>query len=580
MKQNGRNHLVTSKKSIKRKVILQFSGLIAVAMLLMIFLVIHLVNQQMSRQTHALLQNKAESVQQRLEQRIRYLVENSELLTKNELMINALIDVEGRKTYLPPLVENFMEGKDVISLNVVDFDGRPIFQTQEDIPRYNESAQLRASLALGEMTLYIQKSDNQMVVIAPIKYYATTQGSVVVVFDLAAVANRNLPEDRVASLKLLKEDEPIYRHNVGSGEYRSYRLLPKPTTPYLGQLGITVEMGLPESVYSAPVKDALMRLALLGMAFILAGIVLSSVLAGTITEPIVELFRRVKKSSETEETVQCSPLGTDDELEELAKAFDERTQMLDYLNQNLQKEVDEHLEKIREQDQILVQQSKMALMGEMMSAISHQWRQPLNALALDIQDVREAYEFGELDKAYIDNNIKNSMEKIKFLSDTINNFRDYFKPQTEKGKFMVSEALKEAGAIIGEELEHHGIRLDMTGGDFEIDGFKKNLSQVFLNIMTNAKDAIDEKKADSPSYDGLISIRVDSGKREIVFEDNGGGIPEDTIDKVFNPYFSTKFAAQGIGIGLFMSKMIVEKHHSGLLGVENGKEGARFIIKL
>lgn len=580
MNQNPRNHSLASKKSIKRKVILQFSGLIAVAMLLMIFLVIHLVNQQMSRQTHALLRNKAESVQQRLEQRIRYLVENSELLTKNELMVNALIDAEGRKNYLPPLVENFMEGKDVVSLNVVDFDGRPIFQTREDIPRYNDSSQLRTSLALGEMTLYIQDSDKQLVVIAPIKYYATTQGSVVVVFDLAAITDRNLPEDKVACLKLLHEGEPIYRHNVKNDEYRFYRLVPKPTTPYLGQLGITVEMGLPESVYSAPVKDALMRLALLGVAFILAGIALSSILAGTITEPILELFRRVKKSSETEETVQCSPLGTDDELEELARAFDERTQMLDYLNENLQKEVERHLEKIREQDQILVQQSKMALMGEMMSAISHQWRQPLNALALEIQDVREAYEFGELDKAYIDRNIKKSMEKINFLSDTINNFRDYFKPQAEKEKFMVSDALKEAGTIIEEELKHHRIRLDMSGGDFEIDGFNKNLSQVFLNMLTNAKDAIDEKKVDNPSYDGRISIRVDAEKREVVFEDNGGGVPEDIIDKIFNPYFSTKFASQGIGIGLYMSKMIVEKHHGGHLLVENGKEGARFVIRL
>ena len=573
-------HSLTSKKSIKRKVILQFSGLIAVAMLLMIVLVIHLVNEQMSRQTHALLQSKAAAVQQRLEQRIRYLVENSELLTKNELMVNALIDVAGRKTYLPPLVENFMEGKDVVSLNVVDFDGRPIFQTREDIPRYNESSQLRASLALGEVALYIQESDNQLVVISPIEYYATTQGSAVVVFDLAAIADRNLPEEKQAAVKLIKGEKTIYRHDVENETYRSYRRAPVSTTPYLRQLGITVEMGLPEAVYTAPVQDALIRLALLGLAFTLAGIALSSILAGTITQPILELYRRVKKSGESGGTVQCCPLGTDDELEELAEAFDERTQMLDYLNRNLQNEVNEHLEKIREQDQILIQQSKMALMGEMMSAIAHQWRQPLNALALEVQDVREAYEFGELDKAYIEKNVKNSMEKIKFLSDTINNFRDYFKPQAEKERFMVADALKEAGTIIEEELRHHRIRMEISGGDFEVDGFKKNLSQVFLNMMTNAKDAIDEKKADKPDYNGLISIQIDAGKREVVIEDNGGGIPEDIIDKVFNPYFSTKFASQGIGIGLYMSKMIIEKHHDGLLRVENGKEGARFVIKL
>jgi len=174
-------------KSIKTRVIVLISLLVVISMIIVITLVASIVSTSISKQTSALLQNKSYIMHAKIEQRFLYLVENTDLLTKNEFMVNALTDADGRKKYLSPLVENFMLGKDVLSLNVVDFDGEAIFKTQEKIPLYNESEKLRSALAMGKTDYYIDEGDNEFVVVSPIEYYSTTQGAVIVVFDLSKI---------------------------------------------------------------------------------------------------------------------------------------------------------------------------------------------------------------------------------------------------------------------------------------------------------------------------------------------------------------------------------------------------------
>lgn len=317
-------------KSIKSKVVVQVTGQITTALFLIIAMVLFLVNKQISEQTHTLLRYKAYALNEKLEQRIRYLMENTILLTTNELMINALTDSSGREKYLPPLVENFMKGKDVISLDVVDYDGKAIFQTQKQMPGYNESDTLRTALAMHQVTLYIRQSDHQMVIVSPIEYYSTTQGAVIVVFDLAAIAKRNMPKDEISYLKLLKDDQSVFSHNFDPAtHYHAYTLPPHNDLPMFRQLGIALEIGIPETVYQKPIKDAILNLTILGLIFIMISIYTSTRTANKITQPILELYRRVKASSAKKE-VLCSPLGSNDELEDLAKAFDERTLMLQY----------------------------------------------------------------------------------------------------------------------------------------------------------------------------------------------------------------------------------------------------------
>jgi diguanylate cyclase (GGDEF)-like protein len=318
------------KRGIRSKVILTNSLLIGSAILLMTFFVINLVQKQLNEQTFNLLKNKAYTLHASIEQRIGYLVENTQLLTSNELMINALTDDEGREAYLPKLVQNFMEGKDVISLNVVDFDGKPIFQTQELIPRYNESSQLRTALAVGETSIYLSEGSNQLVVVSPIKYYDTTQGAVVVEFDISAIAKRNIPLDSKAFMRLEHSSSTLFEYNVDdNSDYQTYRYDAQSTITYLKELGITLEIGLQDTIYSAPVKKAVIILSIMGLIFIGVSIILAALIARGLTRPILELHQRVEASNH-DNNVLCSPLGTNDELEELAAAFDERTLKLQY----------------------------------------------------------------------------------------------------------------------------------------------------------------------------------------------------------------------------------------------------------
>lgn len=318
------------KKSIKSRVIFQVSTLIAVAMLVIMSIVSVLVYKHMHKQMELLLQNDSQGVQQRIEQRLRYLVENSQLLTKNEFIVNALVDAKNRKNYLPPIVANFMDGKDVISLSVVDFDGEAIFQTQEKIPKYQSSKELRASLALGREVVYLDQKSHNMVLIAPIQYYATTQGAIVVLFDMSKILKRSVPNTLSSFMRVFEKETELFKHAYDEGEtYFHYRLPPLETTPIIAKLKLDLELGVVEEVFLEPVKNTLLRLLIIALVFIFFGVFASILLANTITRPILMLYHRIKASG-TKEDLLCSPLGTDDELEALARVFDEHTRILQY----------------------------------------------------------------------------------------------------------------------------------------------------------------------------------------------------------------------------------------------------------
>ncbi|QOP41846.1 putative bifunctional diguanylate cyclase/phosphodiesterase [Sulfurimonas marina] len=316
-------------KSIKVRVVVLISALIAFALFSITLLVLFIVNSHMSAQMDALLKTRAHSVYGKLDQRIGYLIDNTVLLTKNELIVNSLIDKNGRKAYLPPLVDNFMEGKDVLYLNIVDFDGRAIFQTQKNIPLYNQSPRLRAALALGKVSYYIEKGDDKLVIIAPIEYYNTTQGAAIVVFKMGHVAQRALTNNDDIYIKLFHDNINIFSSNFYKDITYHSSLHTVENGSYLEQLNVILEIGLPKKIYMAPLQDIFLKLLLLGVVFISIGMILSNMLANGITDPILTLFHRVKNSDNKSE-VLCSPLGTNDELEELAKAFDERSILLQH----------------------------------------------------------------------------------------------------------------------------------------------------------------------------------------------------------------------------------------------------------
>ncbi len=260
-------------------------------------------------------------------------------------------------------------------------------------------------------------------------------------------------------------------------------------------------------------------------------------------------------------------------------AIMESQRMLELYNQNLEERVKEETAKRVDTERALIQQSKMALMGDMIGAIAHQWRQPLNALGLYVQDVPQAYDAGEIDKPYVDKFKTEAMNIIQAMSRTIDDFRNFFAPNKVKQTFCVEEALRDTLRIVSVQMKNYFIDIYFDSKESHyITGYKNELEQVFLNLISNAKDALLEKKRDKMSI--TITTKENGDNVEITFEDSAGGIPEDIIERVFEPYFTTKEQGKGTGIGLYMSREIIERHLHGKISVSNSEHGALFLIEL
>ena len=261
------------------------------------------------------------------------------------------------------------------------------------------------------------------------------------------------------------------------------------------------------------------------------------------------------------------------------RALSELLGSLNQLNKTLEQRVLEEVAKGREKDHLLMQQSKLAAMGEMIGSIAHQWRQPLNTVGLIIQDIKTAYQLGELDRTYLSKSVAKAMEIIRHMSATIDDFRYFYKPEKEPYTFRIAEAVVKAVSVIDASFKNNNIEIDLDiKDDVYAYGFPNEYSQVLLNFLNNAKDVFIEKKIPRPRV--TVKLFTQDSRSVLTIGDNGGGIPKDIMDKIFEPYFSTKQNGQGTGIGLYMSKMIIEKSMSGKLTATNTGEGAEFRIEL
>ena len=232
-----------------------------------------------------------------------------------------------------------------------------------------------------------------------------------------------------------------------------------------------------------------------------------------------------------------------------------------------------------EEEQLMKQQAKMAVMGEMIGNIAHQWRQPLNALSALNVGLGLKYKTGNLSDEEMQKFKKKSNDIIQNMSETIDDFKNFFQPNKVKETFYVNEAIECAIGFISDVFNQHKIKIShCTNMDIEINSYRNELMQVLLNIFNNSKDAIIEKGIKNPS----VTITTVQSKEEVVItiQDNAGGIEPDVLEKIFEPYFTTKFQSQGTGIGLYMSKMIIEQSMGGLLSSENRDDGLLTIIKI
>ncbi len=238
------------------------------------------------------------------------------------------------------------------------------------------------------------------------------------------------------------------------------------------------------------------------------------------------------------------------------------------------KEVELQLQ-LQEKQEMLLWQSRFASLGQMMANIAHQWRQPLTELNLSLYNLKKAALSNRHEEVQAIH--QDTGHIIQSMSQTIDDFQNFFKPGKTRESFSPHESLKNALALLQKILSKEAITL-LQDVDHEITllGIQNELTQVLVNLLQNAKDAlISQHITDRNIY---ITVSQKEEHAIISIEDNAGGIPPAIRGQIFEPYFTTKHASQGTGLGLFMSKMIVEKSLQGSLTLEEGLHGARFVI--
>jgi len=251
---------------------------------------------------------------------------------------------------------------------------------------------------------------------------------------------------------------------------------------------------------------------------------------------------------------------------------------LSELNETLKSRVKEEVEKNSKQEHMIMQKNRLAEMGEMISSIAHQWRRPLSTLHINIEMLEEDYKEGKIDKQFLNDYIEKNSSIIQYMSKTINDFQNFYKIDKEKERFDIMEKIESLTDLKLNQLEKNGIELTKEGESFTVLGYPSEFQQVILNLLSNAKDALLQREIKNPTIKVVVSSDRDKGYVRV--SDNAGGIDEKMINKIFEPYFTTKEHNGGTGLGLYISKLIIEKNMHGELSFSNSEEGSEVLIML
>ena len=234
---------------------------------------------------------------------------------------------------------------------------------------------------------------------------------------------------------------------------------------------------------------------------------------------------------------------------------------------------------LKTKDELILMQSRYVAMGQMIGMIAHQWRQPLSIIAMDVNNTLVDMAMGKVDEKELEKSSRHILAQTEYLSNTINDFRNFFLVDNTIQSVSAQTVLEEIQSLLAASLKYHEISLEIQNkvlGAIAIN--KGELTQVLINVINNAKDAVAERAKD----DKKIWIDVGEDENSIVFEvrDNGGGIKTSIMDKIFDPYFTTKNSLNGTGLGLYMSKLIVVQHFKGTITAQNKDEGVCFTVRL
>ena len=293
----------------------------------------------------------------------------------------------------------------------------------------------------------------------------------------------------------------------------------------------------------------------------------------------IELKHATEQLEEWGNTCSLQVIERTKEVEAKSTELAKLNSELAELNKNLEKKVTIEVEASSRKDKIMFQSARQAQMGEMLSMIAHQWRQPLSSISTITGSMLVYLELGTFDQEQFKELLNDINNHAQYLSGTINDFRNFFKPNKDKQPAVLADVMDQSINIIGKSLAYKSIQVNTDYHQkMEILTFPNELMQVFLNILKNAQDVLLERKIKIPTIN--IQISEENETQVVEISDNAGGIPEELLPKVFEPYFSTKDEKTGAGLGLYMSQLIIEKHCYGNLSVTNLEKGACFKITM
>lgn len=252
---------------------------------------------------------------------------------------------------------------------------------------------------------------------------------------------------------------------------------------------------------------------------------------------------------------------------------------LEELNHSLEERINLAVADLRHKDQALIQQSRLAAMGEMVNNIAHQWRQPLNNIGLIIQNIQFSYITGTITHEEMEQEIGKAMDIIMHMSRTIDDFRNFFREDKQKADFPVAKTVRRALEFVTSALSNRNFKVEIDEDDNVIAiGYQNEYAQVLLNIFSNVREACIERDIDAPRM--FIRITTENARSVVYIRDNCGGIADNIMPKIFDPYFTTRAPDKGSGIGLYMSKVIIEQNMNGSLTASNTEDGAEFRIEV
>ncbi|NJD36890.1 MAG: HAMP domain-containing protein [Geobacter sp.] len=294
-----------------------------------------------------------------------------------------------------------------------------------------------------------------------------------------------------------------------------------------------------------------------------------------LSSAIQELQREVTERTRAEELLHEKTIQLEEEIGERQKA----QEALEQLNTTLEERIRQAIAELRTKDDLLIHQNRLAAMGELLTSIAHQWRQPLNNIAICIQTLQFLHQHQELTEEELNQQIETVMDLLTYMSHTIDDFRKFFREDREAQEFVLREVVERSLNLIRAALASSDIQVTVEGDEsVRAVGHPNEYSHALMNILHNARDILLERKVSNPRI--RIAIKSEEGHTVVTVQDNGGGIPDAILPQIFDPYFTTKGPAVGTGIGLYMARTLIERNMGGRLTARNVNGGAEFRVEL